>query len=79
MNGQLPDPAFVTVVSADGTQWRRGIHYAYGGGDGTQVYIDVAFSGVLSVCPSLQGMTGSRMQWGPDTYCNYTLGTISDS
>jgi prepilin-type N-terminal cleavage/methylation domain-containing protein len=79
LNGQLPDPSFVTVINADSSQWRRGIHYAYGGGDGTQVYVDVAFAGVLSSCPVLQGVNGSRMQWGPDTYCNYTLGAITDS
>ena len=79
LNNQLPEPSFATVVSTDGTQWRRGIHYAYGGGDGTQVYMDVAYSGVLGACPALQGMSGSRMQWGSNTYCNYTLGSISDS
>lgn len=79
LNGQLPDPSFVTVVSPDGTQWRRGIHYAYGGGDGTQVYIDVAYAGVLSSCPAIQGVDGTRIQWGTDTYCNYLIGAITDS
>lgn len=79
LNGQLPDPSFVTVVNTDGTQWRRGIHYAYGGGDGTQVYIDVAYAGALSSCPALQGVNGTRVQWGSDTYCNYLIGSTSDS
>ena len=79
MNNDTPDPSFVTAVSADGTQWRRGIHYAYGGGDGTQVYIDIAYAGNLSACPVIQGFTGSRSHWGTETYCNYMVGRTSDS
>lgn len=79
LNGQLPNPSFVTAVSPDGTQWRRGIHYAYGGGDGTQVYIDVAYAGTLSSCPVIQGVNGNRSLWGDNTYCNYTIGSITDS
>lgn len=79
LGGKLPDPSFVTVVNTDGSQWRRGIHYAYGGGDGTQVYMDVAYVGTISTCPIIQGVTGSRYQWGADAYCNYLLGAISDS
>lgn len=78
-SGDLPTPSFVTAVSADGTQWRRGIHYAYGGGDGTIVYLDVAYAGQISSCPVLQGVNGTRAVWGNNSYCNYYIGTISDS
>jgi general secretion pathway protein G len=79
LNGQLPDPSFATAVSPDGTQWRRGIHYAYGGGDGTIVYLDVAFAGDIGTCPIIQGVSGTKAVWGANSYCNYYIGTISDS
>jgi prepilin-type N-terminal cleavage/methylation domain-containing protein len=47
----LPTPAFVTARATD-TNWRRGLSYLYGGGTGgTQVYIEVAYVGVLTSCP----------------------------
>jgi general secretion pathway protein G len=80
LNGsELPTPAFFTAVYSDGTQWRRGIHYAYGGGDGTIVYMDVAYAGQITSCPVLQGVNGTRVIWGDNAYCNYYIGTISDS
>ncbi len=76
--GLLPTPAFVTAYSTD-TEWRRGIHYAYGGGDGTQVYIDVAYAGLLNSCPDIDGLNGSRQVLSGNTKCNYLIGSISDT
>lgn len=79
VSGTLPTPAFVTARSDD-TNWRRGLMYAYGGGDGTIVYIEASYAGQLSECPMVTGVTAqTRAFWGSNTYCNYYIGKISDS
>jgi prepilin-type N-terminal cleavage/methylation domain-containing protein len=79
VNSTLPTPAFVTARSDD-TNWRRGLMYAYGGGDGTIVYIEAAYAGQLGVCPVASGMSATtRAFWGANTYCNYYIGKISDT
>ena len=79
LNGTFPDPAFTTTVSPDSTQWRRGIHYAYGGGSGTEVYLNISFAGDLSSCPVIQGVSGNRNAWTGGTMCSYTLGSTTDT
>ncbi len=75
--GSLPTPAFVTAVSSS-TEWRRGLMYYFGGGDGTQVYIQAAYQGDIG-CPSAGIAPSSRSLWGGNTMCTYTLGTTSDT
>lgn len=76
---KMPTPAFVTAQQ-DASNWRRGLMYAYGGGDGTIVYIEAAFAGQLSVCPEVKGIAAkSRAVWGQNSYCNYYIGTTSDT
>lgn len=75
----LPTPAFVTA-RVDNTNWRRGLMYAYGGGDGTLVYIEAAMAGQLSVCPVANGLSASSIAvWGQNTYCQYLIGKITDT
>lgn len=78
VGGSFPTPAMVTAKAGD-TQWRRGLSYYYGGGAGTVVYIDVAYAGVLSICPSVDGITTSGTNWGGNTYCNYVIGSTTDT
>lgn len=78
-NGSLPTPAFVTAVSPDNTQWRRGIHYAYNGGAGQEVYLNVVYKGDISACPSLQGISGGKALWSGNSMCHYTLGLTTDA
>ncbi len=77
--GQLPVPSFVSAV-ASSTDWRRGLHYAYGGGDGTQVYIQAAYKGSIP-CPNIgQGtITGGNGNYGGNTVCTYLIGTTTDT
>lgn len=76
--GTLPTPSF--VMAANGSnEWRRGIHYAYGGGgSGTEVYIQVTFQGSSAECPSIANNTG-RVVWGGNVMCTYLLGLTTDT
>ena len=78
VTGALPTPAFVTAANSP-TEWRRGLFYAYGGGSGTDVYIDATYPGSPSVCPTIDGLSGNRSVWGGNTRCNYTIGQTTDS
>lgn len=79
IGGTIPSPAFVTT-RLDDTNWRRGLMYAFGGGDGTVVYIDAAFAGNISSCPVVSGISASsRALWGSNTHCNYHIGRTSDT
>lgn len=73
--GKLPTPPFYTAASSDGTQWRRGIHYAYGGGSGTDVYLNVAYRGDVGTCPGIQGISGSKTIWSGNSMCHYNIGS----
>jgi len=76
--GAQPTPSFITARNTD-TNWRRGLMYLHGGGgDGTQVYIEAAYAGVLSSCPVASGVTGANANWNGNTYCIYLLGTTTD-
>ncbi len=75
----FPTPAFITARQDD-SNWRRGLMYAYGGGDGTVVYIEAAMAGQLSECPVASGISAtSRAIWGQNTYCNYYIGRTTDT
>lgn len=77
MGGAIPTPAMVTGYLGD-TQWRRGLSYAYGGGDGTQIYIIATFDSDIT-CPSAPSVESvSKSVWGGNTNCTYFLGRISD-
>lgn len=78
ISSPLPTPAFVTAVSNTG-DWRRGLMYAYGGGgDGTLVYIDATYAGILSSCPVAGGKSATRRTvWNGNTFCGYDIGTTS--
>ncbi len=78
VTGTLPTPTFTTAVNS-ATDWRRGLFYAYGGGSGTDVYIDAVYPGVQSACPTIDGVTGNRAIWGGNTKCNYLIGQTTDS
>lgn len=79
LGATLPTPAFVTSRSDD-INWRRGLMYAYGGGDGTIVYIEASYAGQLGACPTITGVTATtRAFWGANTYCNYYIGKITDT
>lgn len=79
VGSSVPTPAFVTARSDD-TNWRRGLMYAYGGGDGTVVYIEAAYAGQLSACPTVTGIAATnRALWGSNTYCIYYIGKITDT
>jgi prepilin-type N-terminal cleavage/methylation domain-containing protein len=79
-DGALPTPIMVTAL-ADTGEWRRGIHYAYGGGGtGTEVYMQIALRGDIgSTCPVIQGHTGNRAIWGGNSMCSYVLGSTADT
>lgn len=77
LGGTLPNPAFVTARNTD-THWYRGITYLYGGGAGTDVYIQAVFAGSIS-CPSVGGFTGSASVFGGNTQCYYAIGQTTDT
>ena len=72
LNGSNPISAFVTAYSSH-TEWQRGISHYYGGGDGTLVYVQTVFAGELSLCPTIDGISGSS------TVCMYRSGLTTDS
>lgn len=72
IGSSLPTPHFVTARSTD-TEWRRGIHYLYGGGAGNVVYIDSAFQG-SAPCPVIAGITPYDALWGSNKLCEYIIG-----
>mgnify|MGYP003582214606 CR=1 FL=1 len=73
----MPTPSFVTAA-ANSTEWRRGLHYVYGGGgSGTEVYINSVFKGDVT-CP-VHGISTGKSLWGGNTMCTNTLGYISDT
>jgi len=74
-NGSLPTPTFVTADG--GTEWRRGIHYAFGGGSGTDVYMQVVYRGDVGACPGLQGVAGTKTLWSGNSMCHYTFGSTT--
>lgn len=77
-DGSLPTPSFVTAFNGT-NEWRRGIHYAHGGGgDGTEVYIHAAYKGALDECPTPIPSNG-RWVWGGNTVCVYQLGRTTDT
>lgn len=77
MGNGIPTPAMVTGYLND-NQWRRGLSYAYGGGDGTQVYIFATYEGDIT-CPSAPGVEStSKSLWGGNTNCIYFLGRTYD-
>jgi len=78
IGNNLPTPAFTTARSTD-TEWRRGLSYYYGGGSGTSVYVDAAFSGILSACPSVDGITPNPGNWNGNTVCGYIIGATTDT
>lgn len=79
LGANLPTPAFVTARSDD-TNWRRGLMYAYGGGDGTLVYIEAAYAGDVNPCPAVSAAPAtSRALWNGNTYCFYQVGRITDT
>mgnify|MGYP003151340262 CR=1 FL=1 len=76
--GSFPNPAHVTASNGSSSWW-RGLMYAYGGGDGTQVYIIAVYAGVLSACPVVEGYSTGAGVTGGNTRCTYIIGSISDS
>ena len=79
LGGNKPTPAFVTAV-IDGTTWRRGLSYLFGGGAGNLVYIIATYDGALSACPTVSGLTGSRaVRSNGNTDCTYNLGFTTDT
>lgn len=75
----IPTPDFVTAGTS--TQWYRGLTYVYGGGAGTDVYIQAAFRGSVT-CPSPTGVQGAGQQQNfggsGNTYCYYQVGYTTD-
>jgi prepilin-type N-terminal cleavage/methylation domain-containing protein len=76
LGGNAPTPAMVTGYLND-NQWRRGLSYTYGGGDGTQVYIYATYDGDIT-CPSVSAESIVKAVWGGNTNCLYFLGHIND-
>lgn len=77
LGGSTPTPAMVTGYASD-TQWRRGLSYTYGGGDGTQVYIYATYEGDIT-CPAAPGAEStSKAVWSGNTNCLYFIGHIND-
>jgi prepilin-type N-terminal cleavage/methylation domain-containing protein len=76
LGATIPTPAMVTGYFSD-TQWRRGLSYTYGGGDGTQVYIYATYDGDIT-CPLASAESIVRAVWGGNTNCLYFLGHIND-
>jgi general secretion pathway protein G len=81
IGSSLPTPAFVTARASD-TNWYRGLTYVYGGGAGTDVYIQAIFAGA-AVCPSAGSgaITSQQQNWGSsgNTYCHYLIGQTTDT
>lgn len=72
IGSSLPSPTMTTVSRADGT-WRRGLMYAYNGGDGNITYILATFKSDIP-CPSIGGTESVTKQlWGSDTLCHYNI------
>lgn len=78
VGGSYPKPVFTTISTSD-TTWRRGLSYLYGGGSGTQVYIQAAYAGDLSSCPSVDSISPNPSNWGGNTLCNYIIGSTTDT
>ncbi|MFZ2836289.1 Type II secretion system protein G precursor [compost metagenome] len=79
INGTLPTPSF-TTARQDDSNWRRGLTYVFGGGDGTIVYIEAAMAGQLAECPAVTGVSATnRSLWGSNTYCIYYIGKTTDA
>lgn len=77
MGGANPTPAMVTAYLND-NQWRRGLSYAYGGGDGTQIYIFATYDGDIT-CPTAPSVEStSKSLWGGNTNCIYFIGHTYD-
>lgn len=77
VGASMPTPAMVTGYLND-NQWRRGLSYAYGGGDGTLNYIFATFDGDIT-CPGISGTeSSSKTLWGGNTNCLYTIGHTYD-
>jgi hypothetical protein len=67
----------VTGALSD-TQWRRGLSYAYGGGDGTLIYIYATYDGDIT-CPGASGAESpQKAVWGGNTVCLYIIGHTYD-
>jgi len=74
----LPTPAFVTAYTSD-TNWYRGMTYVYGGGSGTDVYIQAIMAGAIT-CPAISGYAATASSIvGGNTYCFYLIGQTSDT
>ena len=77
----MPTPSFVTARSTD-TVWYRGLTYLFGGGLGTDVYIQMVLSGTTT-CPSVAGynVTAQTQNYGGsgNTYCYYLIGQTTDT
>lgn len=75
----LPTPAFATAGTS--TAWFRGLTYVYGGGAGTDIYIQAVYVGSVT-CPSPGGAqpTGQQQNMGGsgNTYCYYQVGYTTD-
>lgn len=79
ITGTLPTPSFITARQDD-SNWRRGLMYAFGGGDGTIVYIEAAMAGQLAECPAVTGISATNKAfWGQNTYCIYYIGKTNDT
>lgn len=77
LGGTTPTPAMVTAAFSD-TQWRRGLSYTYGGGDGTLIYIYAAYDGDTA-CPAVSGSEApTKAVWGGNTSCLYPIGHTYD-
>jgi prepilin-type N-terminal cleavage/methylation domain-containing protein len=75
--GSLPTPAFITSKSSD-TMWWRGAMYAYGGGSGTDVYMQASYAGSVQ-CTPISGVTSfTTATVGGNTVCHYVLGLTTD-
>lgn len=77
MGNAIPTPAMVTGYLND-NQWRRGLSYAYGGGDGTLIYIYATYEGDVT-CPAISATeSAAKTLWGGNTNCLYTIGHTYD-
>jgi prepilin-type N-terminal cleavage/methylation domain-containing protein len=66
-------PTLPDTTWSNGTDWYRGLMYAFAGGDGTQVYIIATYAGEIS-CPVITGITSSVRHSQGNAYCNYLVG-----
>lgn len=68
----LPTPSMTTVSREDGS-WRRGLMYAYSGGNGNLTYILATFKSDIT-CPTISHtLSVSKQSWGSDTLCHYNI------